>query len=121
MRFQLGAMVIVAVASAVCSAQGDETSPRDEVKTLTVAVVSSHSQFCDVEANLKHFEWLIKEAKGQGARLVCFPELALMAYSAEKEILNVAEENYSAKLKSRWEPRNTRITRKKDGFRPPAS
>ena len=84
-------MVIVVVASAVCRAQGDETSPGDEVKTLTVAVASSHSEFCDVEANLKHFETLIKEAAGKGARLVCFPELALMAYSTEKEILDVAE------------------------------
>jgi len=84
-------MVIVVLASAVCTAQGDETSPGDEVKTLTVAVVSSHSDFCDVEANLKHFEVLIKEAAGKGARLVCFPELSLMAYSTEKEILDVAE------------------------------
>jgi predicted amidohydrolase len=69
-----------------------ETSPGIEVKTLAVAVVSSHSVFCDVEANLKHFESLVQEAKGRGARLVCFPELALMAYSTEKEILDVAEE-----------------------------
>ena len=91
MRFQPVAMVIVIVASAVCTAQGDETSPGDEVKTLTVAVVSSHSEFCNVEVNLKHFESLIKEAARKGARLVCFPELALMAYSTEKEILDVAE------------------------------
>ncbi len=91
MRFQHVAMAI-AVASTVCAAKGDEASPGDEAKTLTVAVVSSHSEFCDVEANLKHFESLIKEAKGRGARLVCFPELALMAYSTEKEILDVAEQ-----------------------------
>jgi len=91
MRFQLVAMVIV-VPLAVCKAYGDETSPGDEVKTLTVAVVSSHSEFCNVEANLKHFESLIKEAKERGAKLVCFPELALMAYSTAKEILDVAEE-----------------------------
>ena len=91
MRFQLGAMVIVVLTSTVCLTQGDETSPPVEVKTLTVAVVSSHSEFCDVEANLTHFASLIKEAKGRGARLVCFPELALMAYSTEKEILDVAE------------------------------
>jgi predicted amidohydrolase len=92
MRFQHVAMVIVVVASIVCGAQGNDTSPGDETKTLTVAVVSSQSEFCDVEANLKHFESLIREAKGRGARLVCFPELALMAYSTEKEILDVAEE-----------------------------
>ena len=92
MKVRHVAMVIVVVASTVCAAQGDEASPGDEAKTLTVAVVSSHSEFCDVEANLKHFEALIKEAAGKGARLVCFPELALMAYSTEKEILDVAEE-----------------------------
>ena len=85
-------MVIVVLASAVCTARGGETSSGDEVNTLTVAVVSSHSKFCDVEANLKHFESLIKEAAGKGARLVCFPELALTAYFTEKEILDVAEE-----------------------------
>ena len=87
MRFRHVAMVVVVV-SAVCVAQGDEASTDDETKTLTVAVVSSHSEFCDVEANLKHFESLTKEAKGRGARLVCFPELALMAYSTEREILD---------------------------------
>ena len=44
MRFQPVAMVIV-VASAVCSAQGDETSPGIEAQTLTVAVVSSHNDW----------------------------------------------------------------------------
>ena len=91
MRFQHVAMVVVVV-SAVCVAQGDEASTDGEVETPTVAVVSSHSEFCGVEANLKHFQSLIKEAKGRDARLVCFPELALMAYSTEKEILDVAEE-----------------------------
>jgi predicted amidohydrolase len=70
---------------------GDEIPPDSEPKTLTVAVVSSNSVFCDPDANLKHFEAMIKEAAEKGARLVCFPELALMAYSTEKEILDVAE------------------------------
>jgi hypothetical protein len=38
-------MVIVVVASAICTAHGDETSPGGEAKTLTVAVVSSRSDF----------------------------------------------------------------------------
>ncbi len=92
MRFQLVAMLVAVVGSAAFKTQGDETSSGDETETLTVAVVSSHSEFCDVAANLKHFESLVKEAKGRGAKLVCFPELALMAYSTEKEILDVAEE-----------------------------
>jgi predicted amidohydrolase len=85
-------MVIVVVVTAVCASRGDETSPDTEAKTLTVAVVSSNSIFCDVDANLQHFEALIEEAAGKKARLVCFPELALMAYSTEKEVLDVAEE-----------------------------
>ena len=44
MRCQPVAMVIVVV-SAVCSAQGNETSPGIEVQTLTVAVVSSHNDW----------------------------------------------------------------------------
>jgi len=92
MKFQHIAMVSVVVASTVCPSLGDEATSDSETKTLTVAVVSSNSVFCDPNANLKHFESLIKEAKARGARLVCFPELAMMAYSTEKEILDVAEE-----------------------------
>ena len=93
MRFrEVAAVVIIAVASTVCASEGDETPPGSEAKTLTVAVVSSNSVFCQPEANLRHFETLIKEAAGKGAKLVCFPELALMAYSTEKEILDVTEE-----------------------------
>ncbi len=92
MKFRHGAAAFVVVASTVCLARGDDTAPKSEVKTLTAAVVSSNSVFCDPDANLKHFEELIEQATGKGARLVCFPELALMAYSTEKEILDVAEE-----------------------------
>ncbi|MBC8874065.1 MAG: carbon-nitrogen hydrolase family protein [Planctomycetes bacterium] len=92
MRFRHAVWVVVVVASVVCTTRGGESTTDTEAKTLTVAVVSSHSEFCDTGANLKHFESLIEEAAGKGARLVCFPELALMAYSTEKEILNVAEE-----------------------------
>lgn len=92
MRFRhVSATVIVIVASTVWAAKGDDDDPDGETKTLTVAVVSSHSVFCNPNANLKHFESLIKEAAGRGARLVCFPELALMAFSTEREILDVAE------------------------------
>ncbi|MHC4441865.1 MAG: carbon-nitrogen hydrolase family protein [Planctomycetota bacterium] len=61
-------------------------------KTLTVAVISSHSVFGDPGVNIKHFERLIREASGKGARLACFPELALTAYSVSKEIVKYAEE-----------------------------
>jgi len=93
MRFRhVAAVVIIAAASTVPASRGDETPPASEAKTLTVAVVSSNSVFCDPDANLKRFEALAREAAGKGARLVCLPELALMAYSTEKEILDVAEE-----------------------------
>ena len=92
MRFRHGAAVFVVVACTICPSKGDDTSLDSEVNTLTVAIVSSHSVFCDPNANLNHFESLIKEAVGKGARLVCFPELALMGYSTEEEILDVAEE-----------------------------
>jgi predicted amidohydrolase len=93
MRFHRTASIFIGVVSLmVCASRGDETTPDGEVTTLTVAVVSSNSIFCDVDANLKHFEALTEEAAGKSARLVCFPELALVAYSTEKEILHVAEE-----------------------------
>lgn len=61
------------------------------METLQVAVVSSKSQFCDVEANLKHFEGLIKRASDKGARFVCFPELALTSYTTEPAVFKAAE------------------------------
>ena len=71
--------------------KAEEIPQVNGTKSLTVAVVSSHSKFCDPRANLKHFESLIRDAVAKGARLVCFPELALMSYTTEKEILEVAE------------------------------
>lgn len=61
------------------------------MKTLTVAVISSRSRFCDVAANLRHFETLIKKASSRGARLVCFPELALSSYTTHPTTLEVAQ------------------------------
>ena len=71
-----------------------KTSPGEKgliMNTLNVAVVSSNSKFCDVEANVRHFETLIKKASEQGARLVCFPELALTSYTTAPESLVAAE------------------------------
>lgn len=65
--------------------------PDDTERTLTVAVVSSHSVFGDVDANLTHFETLIEQAARRGAKLVCFPELALSAYSTSKENVKYAQ------------------------------
>ena len=58
---------------------------------LRVAVVSSRSRFCDISANLRHFETLSRRAAGRGARLVCFPELALTSYTIDPRILDIAE------------------------------
>ena len=66
---------------------GDEVAE----ETLTVAVVSSVSRFGEVDANLRHFEELIAEAAEKKAKLVCFPELALMGYSTSKAIIQYAE------------------------------
>ena len=60
-------------------------------KTLTVAVVSSQSTFGDVRANLAHLDAIIAEAAAAGARLVCFPELALVGYSTHPDIQKSAE------------------------------
>jgi predicted amidohydrolase len=75
--------VVAATAIAVPAAAAEET--------LTVALVSPRCAFGDVEGNLAHFAEFAKEAKAKGARLVCFPELALVSYSTEKEVLQYAE------------------------------
>lgn len=61
-------------------------------KTLTVAVISPRCVFADTEANLKHFTELAEQAADQKARLICFPELALVSYSTHKKVLEAAEE-----------------------------
>jgi predicted amidohydrolase len=59
--------------------------------TLKVALVSPRCVFADVNANLAHFTDLIEEAADQEARLICFPELALVSYSTHREVLKVAQ------------------------------
>jgi predicted amidohydrolase len=59
--------------------------------TLTVAVVSPRCVFADVSANLTHFTELVEKARAKGARLVCFPELALVSYSTHRDVLKAAE------------------------------
>jgi|GEM_PF-797812 len=82
-----------AIAATSQSAEEDPAAPTAERKTLTVAVVSSNSTFADPDANIQHFEQLVQEAVSKGARLVCFPELALISYDCHlKEALQVAEE-----------------------------
>ncbi len=60
-------------------------------KELRIAVVSSESEFLNKENNIKHFEELVKDAKSQDARLVCFPELSIPGYSLSEEAMNLAE------------------------------
>ena len=59
--------------------------------TLTVAVVSSRSRFCDVDYNLSHFSGIIDRAVQRGAQLVFFPELSLTGYSCHPDIIKAAE------------------------------
>lgn len=59
---------------------------------IVVSVVSSRSEFCDVAANIRHFEAFAQKARQQGSRLVCFPELALSSYSMHSMVLDVAEQ-----------------------------
>ena len=68
-----------------------EAKQPGDAPTLTVAVVSQRSVFGDVDANLAHFTTLIEEAQARGARLICFPELALVSYSTHKDVLKSAE------------------------------
>jgi len=77
---------------AVGAGAGAETGTQISDQTLRVAVISSHSQFADVKKNLEHFTALIEKAAAKGARLVCFPELALTSYSTHEKALEAAEE-----------------------------
>ena len=61
------------------------------MQTLTVAVVSSQSQWGDLDANLAHFASLAARAADKGARLVCFPELSLTSYTTDPAVLQIAE------------------------------
>ena len=59
--------------------------------SLKVAVVSSRSRFCDIEGNIRHFTGLARKAAARGARLICFPELALTSYTTDPAVLKVAQ------------------------------
>ena len=63
----------------------------DGNQTLTVALISPKCQFADAEANLRHFTELAERAAAGNARLICFPELALVSYSTDKAVLDAAE------------------------------
>lgn len=90
-RLNLGAGAVEAVEK---SAEEPTTSLNKPPagQTLTVAVVSPRCVFGDVDANLKHFTQFIERAAAKGARLICFPELALVSYSTDKDVLLHAEE-----------------------------
>jgi predicted amidohydrolase len=90
--------VRISLAAEATKARGENTekpaiasSKLSTGQTLTVAVVSPRCAFGDVDVNLKHFTKFIKQAVAKGARLVCFPELALVSYSGHKDVLLHAE------------------------------
>ena len=87
-RMLLAVTVGFMLASAVSAAEPGDSS----AQTLKVAVVSPRCVFADVNANLVHFTEFIEQAAAKDARLVCFPELALVSYSTHKEVLQAAEE-----------------------------
>ena len=96
MTFQKTVLVLAlaAVWPLMANAQApSDSSSKNKAKeqTLTVAVVSPRCVFGDVEANLAHFTKLAEQAASKGARLVCFPELALVSYSTHKSVLKSAE------------------------------
>lgn len=64
---------------------------------ITVAAAVPAVRVADVEYNVLEIEKLIANAEGQGAELICFPELALTGYSCqdlfkEQLLLSKAEE-----------------------------
>ncbi len=48
---------------------------------LTVAIVCSRSALGDIDGNLERIRRLAERAAGEGAQLVCFPELAATGYA----------------------------------------
>ena len=85
------ALLFLLSISASAQEGASESRKSSDSPTLTVAVVSPRCVFGDVEANLAHFAKLIEQAQSKGARLVCFPELALVSYSTHKDVLKSAE------------------------------
>jgi hypothetical protein len=73
----LQACVAFSILLSIGLADSDAGSPDG---TITVAVVSPRCVFGDTEANLKHFTELAEQAAAKGARLISFPELALVKF-----------------------------------------
>jgi predicted amidohydrolase len=90
-KLNLAAGAVEAVEKSVEGQTTSSNKPPTE-QTLTVAVVSPRCVFGDVNANLRHFTQFIERAAAKGARLICFPELALVSYSTDKDVLLHAEE-----------------------------
>lgn len=64
---------------------------------ITVAAAVPAVKVADVEYNVLEIEKLIANAEGQGAELICFPEMAITGYSCqdlfkEQLLLTKAEE-----------------------------
>ena len=54
---------------------------RMEKKIFKVAAANMDCELGDVKANLKKMEVFCREAAGEGALAICFPELATTGYS----------------------------------------
>ena len=82
---------ILLVLSPIATFANDDKPNVVSTRTLKVAVVSPRCVFGDIDANLKHFTKLAEQAAREQARLICFPELALVSYSTHKDVLKFAE------------------------------
>jgi len=61
------------------------------MKDIRIAAVSFNSLVNRPDDNLARIEPWVRQAKKQGAQLVCFPELAVTGYSTRPEIKHCAE------------------------------
>lgn len=51
---------------------------------LRIAAVCMHAPLGEVEKNLDRIESFVSEASGEGARIVCFPELSVTGYTLKR-------------------------------------
>ena len=92
MKLRSSLTLLIVCLIPIAQTAAEPTDAESPQQTLRVAVVSPRCEFADVDANLKHFTKLIEQAAAKGARLICFPELALVSYSTHKDVLKAAEE-----------------------------
>lgn len=53
------------------------------MKDITIGLVQMESRFGEVEKNLAKMRKFVRDASGQGAEIICFPELCIHGYQRE--------------------------------------